>query len=171
MGKGRMPNKSLQARIKYIRQAAEYLTLQSNTSLTAETKAADATESQAAIDDKAQDTIESDNMLDQERHPHGSSAARLVSHLTSIAQKSQIRLAPDVKHQICKRCSTLLIEGSTSRKFVENLSRGGRKPHADVLIAECRRCGARKRWPIGMPRQAKGKKARGGVVGSQSAPD
>ena len=49
----------------------------------------------------------------------------------------------------------VLVSGATCRKFVENLSNGGRKPHADVLVIECGSCGAQKRWPIGARRQRK----------------
>lgn len=67
--------------------------------------------------------------------------------------KSQIRLSQDVKHSICKRCSAILIPGSTSSSKVENLSRGGKKPWADVLVIECNVCSAQKRFPVGAKRQ------------------
>jgi len=77
----------------------------------------------------------------------------LATHLRQTALKSQIRLHTNIKRPICKRCSTVLIDGETCTKRVENLSRGGKKPHADVLVLECGVCGAEKRFPVGAKRQ------------------
>ena len=88
----------------------------------------------------------------------GSSAApsqRLLAHVRTILRKSQIRLAPHVKHSICKRCDALLISGSTSTTHVENKSKNGNKPWADVLKVVCDACGTAKRYPIGAKRQLK----------------
>jgi ribonuclease P protein subunit RPR2 len=40
---------------------------------------------------------------------------------------------------------------------IENLSKGGRKPWADVLVVRCRVCGFVKRYPVGARRQRKKK--------------
>lgn len=86
--------------------------------------------------------------------PHnGGLPLHLTTHLRQTALKSQIRLHANIKQSICKRCSTVLIEGQTSTKRIENLSRGGKKPHADVLVLECGVCGAAKRFPVGAKRQ------------------
>ena len=79
----------------------------------------------------------------------------LISHLRQVALRSQIRLTPAVKHASCRTCHAVLIEGRRSRKFVENLSRGGKKPHADVLVVECLACGTKKRFPTGAKRQTR----------------
>ncbi|RYP86163.1 hypothetical protein DL769_000775 [Monosporascus sp. CRB-8-3] len=58
-----------------------------------------------------------------------------------------------MKHTICKYCDTLLVEGHTSTSFVENQSKGGKKPWADVLVVKCNTCGGLKRFPVQAPRQ------------------
>lgn len=82
-------------------------------------------------------------------------ATRLSSHLTQVARKAQIRLDRSIKHQICKSCSTVLIDGSTCTKYIENLSKGGKKAHANISVIECRVCGTRKRHPVAEKRKSK----------------
>lgn len=78
---------------------------------------------------------------------------QLNAHLRSVAQKGQIRLSKDLKLAICKICSSPLIEGETCLRSIENLSKGGRKPWANVLVLKCCACGACKRFPIGAKKQ------------------
>lgn len=78
---------------------------------------------------------------------------QLNAHIRSVAQKAQIRLSSDLKHAICKVCCSPLVEGKTCLRSVENLSKGGRKPWADVLVLKCCACGASKRFPIGAKKQ------------------
>ena len=80
---------------------------------------------------------------------------QLVVHLRAISLKSQIRLSPAMKHTICKRCDSLLVPGSTSTSYLENNSRRGRKPWADILVTTCTACGAAKRFPVGAKRQGR----------------
>ena len=82
-----------------------------------------------------------------------SHSRQLVVQLRAISLKSQIRLSPAMKHTICKRCDSLLIPGSTCTSYMENNSRGGRKPWADVLVTTCAGCGTAKRFPMGAKRQ------------------
>ncbi|KAK6336995.1 hypothetical protein TWF718_009782 [Orbilia javanica] len=70
-----------------------------------------------------------------------------TSHLLSVSKKSVQRLSPAVKHTICKRCSSLLLPGKTSTTRVENKSKNGRKPWADVVVVTCGFCGAVRRFP------------------------
>lgn len=77
----------------------------------------------------------------------------LTSQLRSVSLKSQVRLDGEIKHHVCKRCSTLLLEGRTSQTVIENHSRDRRKPWADVKVVKCRFCGVPKRFPVGMSRQ------------------
>jgi len=79
---------------------------------------------------------------------------RYISHLRTVSLKSQIRLASDLKHSICKRCDIPLMPGSTSTSYIENKSRGGQKAWADVQVVICVACGTAKRHPIGAKRQA-----------------
>ena len=80
---------------------------------------------------------------------------RLLLQSRGISLKAQVRLSPTIKHSICKVCSTLLVPAQTSTTYVENKSRGGRKPWADVLVTECTVCGTVSRIPIGGSRQPK----------------
>ena len=79
----------------------------------------------------------------------------LLGHLRAVSLKSQIRLSPTMKHSICKRCDALLLPGFTSICRLENNSRGGRKPWADVIVLACNACGIEKRFPVGAKRQLK----------------
>jgi len=75
-------------------------------------------------------------------------ARRLATDLRSVSLKTRIRLAPAVKQTICKFCDSLLIEGQSCTSTVENRSRGGRKPWADVLVRKCRACERERRYPV-----------------------
>lgn len=76
-------------------------------------------------------------------------STKLLSHLRGVSQKSQIRIASELKHTICKRCDCLLIPGRTSTEIMKNDSRNGNKPWADVLEVQCNKCGTVKRFPVG----------------------
>ncbi|OAA62503.1 RNAse P, Rpr2/Rpp21 subunit [Niveomyces insectorum RCEF 264] len=80
-------------------------------------------------------------------------ARRLLTQMRAVARKTNMRLRPDVKHRVCKYCDTLLVEGATCVSTVENPSRNGRKPWADVLVVACRTCGRARRYPVTAPRQ------------------
>ncbi|KAK6513005.1 hypothetical protein TWF506_009167 [Arthrobotrys conoides] len=82
-----------------------------------------------------------------------------TSHLLSVSRKSVQRLSPAVKHTICKRCSSSLLPGITSTTRVENKSRNGRKPWADVVVVTCGFCGCTKRFPALDKEEMKAKKA------------
>lgn len=79
----------------------------------------------------------------------------LISQLRSVSLKGQIRLSPTMKHSICKRCDALLVPGRTSSTHIENKSRGGKKPWADVLVVTCHACSAVKRFPVEAKRQSR----------------
>ncbi|KAL2042699.1 hypothetical protein N7G274_004458 [Stereocaulon virgatum] len=83
---------------------------------------------------------------------------RLLSHLRAVSLKGQIRLSPNMKHSICKRCDLLLVPGSSATVQMENKSRGGKKPWADVLVMTCTACGTAKRYPVGAKRQLRKEK-------------
>lgn len=86
---------------------------------------------------------------------------RLVSHLRAVSLKSQIRLSPGIKHSICIHCENPLIMGTTSSSEIENKSRGGMKPWADVFVITCKLCGTARRFPKAAKRQRKRKKRLG----------
>lgn len=78
-----------------------------------------------------------------------------INHLKAVSLKGQVRLTPEMKRSLCRRCDILLRPGSTSISTLENKSRGGKKPCADVLALTCVSCGSVKRFPIGAMRQPK----------------
>ncbi len=81
---------------------------------------------------------------------HGSSKQihQLLASMRSISQKSQISLSQSIKRSVCRRCNGLLTMNSKAE--LENLSRGGRSPCADVLVIRCCQCGLVKRYPVGI---------------------
>ncbi|KAK4898486.1 hypothetical protein LTR27_004083 [Elasticomyces elasticus] len=171
-----IPNKHIHARISYLQQAATYLTVQrerfNDAGLIADrppivakdeaqqpihslddehsaTKLKEVTRIAEAA--KTNEVWKSNAGLDLPLS--GGLPLYLASHLGQIARKTQTRLHPNIKHTICRTCNAVLIIGETSTKRMENVSRGGRKPHADVLVVECTVCGAAKRFPVGAKRQ------------------
>ena len=91
---------------------------------------------------------------------HEANARMLLSHVKGISRKSrkgQVRVSRSMKHTICRRCDILLIEGRNATKRVENQSRGGKKPWADVVVITCNACGSAKYIPIGLKRQLRRK--------------
>jgi len=91
---------------------------------------------------------------------HSPLALQLGSDLQQVTRKAQLRLSVDLKRSLCKRCNTVLIPGRTATQSVENLSKGGKKPWADVLVLACMTCDGRKRFPVGAKRQDKKKERR-----------
>ncbi|KAM0724156.1 hypothetical protein Q7P37_000037 [Cladosporium fusiforme] len=160
-------NKHLHARIAYLHEAANYLSVQSlhrpqsgpqptnnehnGTPTTINppgTLATDFSNSQANTKPSpGQPSTATFNP------PPSGLPLQLTTHLSIIAQKAQIRLSKDLKHTICKICSSPLIEGQTCSRTTENLSKGGRKLWANVLVVKCLTCGACKRFPIGAKKQ------------------
>lgn len=139
----RIPNKHLYSRVSYLYQAANYL---------------------ASLRTPSAQSSDHEHDNDESLHVPRTASVQLKGHglpllLTSnmvgVSLKGQISLSADMKHSVCNRCSSLLIAGSTSSTRIENLSRNGRKPWADVLVIQCLSCGAEKRFPVGAERQNK----------------
>jgi ribonuclease P protein subunit RPR2 len=82
------------------------------------------------------------------QHPFPMSAL-LTSQIQTISHKAQVKVSRTIKRSICKRCRVVLREGLTSATSLENHSRGGTKPWADVLLVTCLACGMEKRFPLG----------------------
>lgn len=78
---------------------------------------------------------------------------RMLSQIEGISRKGQVRLSSSMKHSMCKRCHLLLVQGRNATQQIENKSRGGKKPWADVLVVTCNACGTAKRFPVGAKRQ------------------
>ena len=79
----------------------------------------------------------------------------MVNQFRSVALKGQIRLTPDLKNSFCKRCDTLLVPGYSCSNHLENKSKAGRKPWADVLVMTCNACETQKRFPVGAKRRSR----------------
>ncbi|KAH0846423.1 hypothetical protein AYO21_07140 [Fonsecaea monophora] len=129
-----VPQKHLHSRLSYLHQAATYLVTVDNGNARQEA-AESAGRACAVLEDK---NIPTHRSIE---------ATRLLSHLRGVSRKSQIRLAPRVKHTICKRCDALLIPGETMTEKVVNPSKGGSKSWADVYEIQCDKCGTVKRFP------------------------
>ncbi|KAM3513677.1 hypothetical protein MY11210_002688 [Beauveria gryllotalpidicola] len=82
----------------------------------------------------------------------------LLVDMRAVSAKVLIRQRPGLKRTICRYCDALLVEGRSCDAAVENASRGGRKPWADVLVVRCRACGGAKRFPVGEPRTKQARK-------------
>lgn len=175
-GKKGAPNKHLHARVAYLHQAANYLNSQSPNRPENDEVKQDAPESVAQNDLKETrnngTTPASGNVGTNSWHSQANSRSstegpgsstfnqpksglplQLNAHLRAVAQKAQIRLSREIKHAICKICSSPLIDGETCIRSTENSSKGGRKPWADILVLKCCACGACKRFPVGATKQ------------------
>jgi ribonuclease P protein subunit RPR2 len=127
---GSVPNRHLYSRLSYLHQAATFLGSQVG----------------STEDPKSEHGLAADqSRLKLARH--------LLTDLRATSLKSQIRVSPGIKHTICKFCDALLIEDERSTSVVENKSKGGKKPWADVLVVKCNTCGGARRFPVQAPRQ------------------
>ncbi len=173
-GEIRTPQRHIHSRISYLYQAATYLTKNSICQQMIQHISTDAIQTSAELNDafrqskavhahdfehcEANGTIREEEVGIFERissHPLSNTTGlprHLLSHARAVSMKSQIRLSPTIKQSICKRCYVLLVPGSTSMVRMENRSRGGRKPWADVLVTTCNFCGTTKRFPVGAKR-------------------
>lgn len=158
------PNKHLHARVSYLHQVATYLATTDLAQTSDLAKNVPYPAQHVAATSGSSGTEEAVLAAEMPRHDvrtwfpaknfHTSGGSCHSSgQMRQVAQKSQIRLHPALKRASCKICNAVLIESQTCDKYVENLSRGGRKAHADVLVLKCHACGAKKRFPIGATRQ------------------
>lgn len=129
-----IPQRHLHARISYLHQAATYLAT---------------TQGEKNIPGSSAEVEGARPLKFKLRRPQSNQTKHLLSQLQGVSKKSQIRLARNLKHSLCKRCDALLISGVTSSEQVTNSSIDERKPWADVFEIGCRTCGTVKRFPIG----------------------
>jgi ribonuclease P protein subunit RPR2 len=140
-----IPSKHLHARTTFLYQAATYLTLRT----TPKVPWPDFEPSQSVA-----------HAHDLPFPDHCPLALQLCSDLQQVSRKAQLRLSVDLKRTMCKRCNTILVPGRTATQTIENTSKGGKKPWADVLVLTCKLCGGNKRFSVGAKKQPK-KKERG----------
>jgi len=96
------------------------------------------------------------------------SARHLITQMRGVSRKTHTCLSKEIKRSICKRCDTLLVPTKTCKAEMQNASKGGKKPWADVYVVTCLVCGTTKRFPTGTDRQKK-KAQRAGVVVDHAA--
>lgn len=134
--KDSIPNKNIHLRLAFLHQASLHLVRHRD----------------VAPDDVvgAKTPHEADS---RSMYGNDASARHLLSHMKGIGRRSVIRLQRQVKMTVCKGCDQLLVEGATSIEAVENNSKNAGKPHADVLVIQCRTCYMNKRFPIGAAHQ------------------
>ena len=145
-------NRPMYSRISFLYQAAAYLAEAG----TPESKSVRSTNPQAAGPDVHMESDGHMNDNDHRGNPTPTTEAlsrKLLTDLRAVTLKTQIRISPEIKRTVCKYCDTFLVEGQTCTSTVENKSKGGRKPWADVLTIRCHTCGRQKRFPVNAPRQ------------------
>jgi ribonuclease P protein subunit RPR2 len=135
-GPAGVPNRHIYSRASYLYQAGQYLATAS--------QAQDATKEQSASE-KASNNRQASAAMNVSR--------LYMADMKAVSLKVLIRQSPAIKRSICKYCSTLQIEGKTCQSVVENASKGGKKPWADVLVIRCSVCQNVKRYPVDCPRQ------------------
>ncbi|OBT79852.1 hypothetical protein VF21_01559 [Pseudogymnoascus sp. 05NY08] len=148
-----VPHKALHSRLSYLYQAATYLSAQEKPSTAPAIPTPPPISSQPHLQNAGDESVQ--NQAPAEPQPASSQFLTrvLLSDLRTVSMKMQIRLSPGMKHTICKRCDALLQDGSTCVTKIENKSKNGRKPWADVLVRTCGNCGCEKRFPVNAERQ------------------
>ncbi|RMZ85955.1 hypothetical protein DV737_g242, partial [Chaetothyriales sp. CBS 132003] len=146
-----VPHRHLHSRVSFLHQAATYLATSVDSRAGGKASVSDARHGQRDASD-----------LDERggKQACRAQSRHLISQLRGVSKKAQIRLAPDVKRVLCKRCDSLLLPGHGCVSEIENASLDRRKPWADVLCIKCTACGTVKRFPAGRPRAAKARMER-----------
>lgn len=135
-------NRHIYNRASYLFQAATYLANQQHNLESASSKI-DSNNEQYSASTPNQDAGKVTRNIS--RH--------LISDFRSVTLKAQLRQSPAMKRAICKFCDSVQIEGQTCHSTIENPSKGGRKPWADVLAVRCVTCGHVKRYPVSATKQ------------------
>lgn len=159
---GQVPNRHIYTRISYLYQAAAYLSqpainlCEPNTAsqhlpqaINTGTAAPDCMQRHAEHTPDPTEPIQDGSPIITNQNL----SRKLLTDMRAITQKSVIRTSPHIKRSICKHCDSLLIDGHTSSSVVENKSKGGKKPWADVLVIKCHICSREKRFPVSGPTQ------------------
>lgn len=72
---------------------------------------------------------------------------KYLNHMDLVSKKAVLKLHPNIKRTICKKCSRLLVDGLSSTTRIKNDSKK-KTSQCDVLQIKCK-CGCVKRFPIG----------------------
>lgn len=152
---GGVQNRAIYSRVSFLQQAAVFLSRQSQSQHQQQQQALQPSTSSALTP-----------LVPPPTSLEGMSR-RLATDLRSVSLKTRIRLSPAVKRTICKYCDSVLIDGSTCTAFIENRSKGGRKPWADILVRRCHACKKERRYPIEAKRTKR--KTERGIAGEDAA--
>lgn len=149
-----VPNKPSYCRLSFMYQAASFLAaVSAHQSQPSDQAASRKTTSDIHMEDDGDNISKPDAENRRTATQTRNMSHRLLADFRSVSLKSQIRVSSAMKRTICKFCDTLLVEGQTCTSTVENTSKGGRKPWADVLVVKCHTCHRAKRFPVSAPRQ------------------
>lgn len=139
MAKGKpapgVQNRHIYSRVSYLYQAASYLA------------------SRSAPNSTSGSNSEHITQTDDQKRAIQNVSRQLLGDMRSASLKVQIRQSSSVKRTICRYCDTLQIEGKTCNSVIENPSKGGKKPWADVLVSKCLTCGNSKHYPVSAKKQ------------------
>lgn len=159
-----IPNRHLYSRVSYLAQAATYVEEAHISSRNLPKQATEIVKDSNVVAEPKNDLLACSKPALQDgaplkREPASSQGGLplntqryLITQLRAVASKCQIRLSRQFKRTICKRCNALL-DDKTSSKRIENKSKGGRKPWADVYVIKCLSCASEKRFTVGAKRQ------------------
>ncbi|KAL1872336.1 hypothetical protein Daus18300_004306 [Diaporthe australafricana] len=165
-----VPNKASYCRLSFMYQAASLLAVAAKPSRASNQAAPQIADLDSRMDHNGEDANLNTKKHDRTAARTHNMSHRLLADFRSVSLKSQIRVSPDMKRTICKFCDTLLIEGQTCTSTVQNPSRGGKKPWADVLVIKCHTCHRTKRFPVNAPKsQRRPMRAAKGDASSQGA--
>ncbi|MGB0786526.1 MAG: hypothetical protein ACPGR1_00815 [Candidatus Poseidoniaceae archaeon] len=68
-----------------------------------------------------------------------------AQHLFKISRRHRLRLTPEAKQVVCRKCSSLLVQGSTARVRLRN----------GLRIHSCLTCGHVRRIPYPSPKEVR----------------
>ncbi|KAL2169970.1 hypothetical protein VTG60DRAFT_5440 [Thermothelomyces hinnuleus] len=156
---GGVQNKAIYSRISFLHQAA--VTLASIRDPFADSERSEAANTLFSDEPTS---VRAFNVVGSGRMGLDGMSRRLATDLRAVSLKTRIRLKPAVKRTICKFCDSVLIDGQSCTSTVENRSKGGSKPWADVLVRKCHTCGRERRYPVSGARQKR--KTERGLDGS-----
>ncbi|KAG5952613.1 hypothetical protein E4U57_005965 [Claviceps arundinis] len=153
-GQPGVQNRAIYSRVSYLYQAATYL---SNCVDSLENAASSTTSKPSKPEVGGVEQQQKQQQQQQQYNKQKKAVEKMsrlaISEMRAVSLKAQIRQSPALKRTICKFCDTLLVEGRSCSSTIENLSKQGRKPWADVLVITCKTCENVKRFPVDAPRQ------------------
>lgn len=79
-------------------------------------------------------------------------ARSMAKNVVMVSQKTVLKLSPEVKRSICKKCYNFMIPGLSMGMAIENKSKTGDEKN-DVLVHTCSVCQKEKRFPVGANRE------------------